>query len=128
MPYPSKFISSSDYSSTPLPLSGGRTLVLNTPAEVQVRGMGTVNYSTSVTIDGDFDTVSFILTCDQYPDINVYNGYIQISEVAEFWASVEISGNKVRLIGTYTCFWDEVFHQALTIRATIIPIKSPFSQ
>lgn len=128
MPYPSKFISSSDYSSTPLPLSGGRTLVLNTPAEVQVRGMGTVNYSTSVTIDGDFDTVNFILTCDQYPDINVYNGYIQISEVAEFWASVEISGNKVRLIGTYTCFWDEVFHQALTIRATIIPIKSPFSQ
>lgn len=128
MPYPSKFISSSDYSSTPLPLSGGRTLVLNTPANVQVQGMNTTNYSTSVTIDGDFDTVDFILTCDQYPDINVYNGYIQISEVAEFWASVEISGNKVRLIGTYTCFWNEVFHQALTIRATIIPIKSPFSQ
>ena len=128
MPCPSKFISNSDYSSTPLSLSGGKTLVLNTPANVQVQGLNTVNYSTSVTLDGDFDTVDFILTCDQYPDINVYNGYIQISEVAEFWASIEVSGNRVRLVGTYPAFWNTTFSQALTIRATIIPIKSPFRQ
>lgn len=130
MPYPSRYISNSDLSSTPSSLDGAKTITLVTPANVYVSTRTVVTYQSAITFAHDFDTVDFILTCDQYPDINVYNGYIQIYGVGgvTFWASVEIVDNVVRLVATYSSFWNATFPDSLTIRAVVVPLVSPFSQ
>lgn len=129
MPYPSKFISSSDLSSTPSSLEGAKTIVLSTPANVFVQRLSVVTRQSMTAFGSGFDSVDFILTCDQYHDINVYNGYVEFSDNGvTMWASIEIVGNTVRLVATYASFWDATFAPSLTIRAVVIPIKSPFSQ
>lgn len=129
MPFPSKFISNSDLSSTPSSLEGAKTIVLSTPANVFVQGLSVVTHQSMTAFGGGFDSVDFILTCDQHPDINVYNGYVEFSDNGvTMWASIEIVGNTVRLVATYASFWNATFAPSLTIRAVVIPIKSPFSQ
>ena len=129
MPFPSKFISNSDLSSTPSSLEGAKTIVLSTPANVFVQGLSVVTHQSMTAFGGGFYSVDFIITCDQYPDINVYNGYVEFSDNGvTMWASIEIVGNTVRLVATYASFWNATFAPSLTIRAVVIPIKSPFSQ
>lgn len=129
MPYPARFISSSDYSSTPSSLEGAKKIVLSTPANVFVPELSVVNYQSSTTFSGGFDSVDFIITCDQYPAVNVYNSYVEFSDGGvTMWASIEIVDNTVRLVATYASFWDATFAPSLTLRAVVIPIKTPFSQ
>lgn len=130
MPYPSKFISDSDLSSTPSSLEGGKRITLTTPSSVTCQALKTVAYSSSATFAKDFDTVEFIITCDQFPDINVYNGYVEVvgADGITIFTSIEISGRTVRLVATYTAFWDATYSGSLTFRAVVVPIKSPFSQ
>ena len=92
---PNTFISNSDFASTPAPLAGSKTIDLTTPASVSVQAFQTVEFISQVQFDEPFDTVDFILTCDEFPDIVIYNGYYYESDLTDLFVSVEISGTMV---------------------------------
>lgn len=131
MPYPARLIFDSDLSSTPAPLQGGVSLVLTTPANVYAPAFQPVYFESSVTFGEQFDTVDYILTCDENPEIIVYNGYISEDFVhfdfATIFASVVIEGRTVKLIATVASADGGTFEPSRTFRATVIPTKSPFS-
>lgn len=131
MPYPARLIFDSDLSSTPAPLQGGVSLVLTTPANVYAPALQPVYFEASATLTVQFDTVDYILTCDELPTVNVYNGYISEDYVnldfATIWASVVIDGQTVKLVATVGSTDGGTFEPSRTFRATIIPLKSPFS-
>lgn len=130
MTQPSKFISNSDLSSTPSSLLGAKEVVLATPASVNVSALTPVEYKQTITFGQDFDTINFSISCDELPNINAYNDYVEISNNAgiNLWVSVEISGNNVSLVGVFGSIVGGTFSGSYTLRAIIVPIKSPFSQ
>lgn len=129
MPYPSKLITDSDLSSTPASLSGGRKITLTTPANVSCNANSIVSYESTIAISEEFDMVDYIITIDELPDVNVYNGYTQeYGPNVTLWGSVEVSGNIVKLAATFGSLLGGTFPASRTFRAIIIPIKSPFSQ
>lgn len=128
MQFPSKFITNSDFASTPAPLTGGQSIVLTTPASVSVQQLETKVYTQSVTFDDDFDTVDFIITCDEFPDINIYNGYYSEQGGSFLFVSVEISGRTVSLVAVFTAFWSATFTGSRTFRAVVVPMKTPYEQ
>lgn len=129
MPYPSKLISDSDLSSTPASMSGGQKITLTTPSNVACGANNVVSYESTITIGEGFDMVDYIITIDELPDVNVYNGYTQEYGLnVTLWGSVEVSGNVVKLVATYGSLLGGTFSASRTFRAVVIPIKSPFSQ
>ena len=125
---PNTFISNSDFASTPAPLAGSKTIDLTTPASVSVQAFQTVEFISQVQFDEPFDTVDFILTCDEFPDIVIYNGYYYESDLTDLFVSVEISGTMVSLVAVFTNFFSSTFPSARHFHAKVVPMKSPFNQ
>lgn len=128
MTSPSKFQSSSDYSSTPAPLTGAKQLVLTTPASQYVPALGDIEYYSEITISEDFDTLLFILTCDEVPSICSYNTILRVGGATHIDACVIPVNNKARLVAVYTSIDGGTFTGSYTFRAVVIPIKSPYNQ
>lgn len=129
MQYPAKLIATSDMASTPAPLAGGRKITLNTPANVQVREMQLTRFEASTTFDEDFDAVEYIITCDQFPEMQIINSQFTWYSNADVFVSVEMRDSRsVALIAIFTNFWDATFPNALTFHAVVVPMKSPYSQ
>lgn len=129
MTQPSKFIADSDLSSTPSSLMGAKEIVLTTPANVNVPALGVAEYRQSVSFGQDFDSVNFSITCDELPNINAYNGYIEVEQNAiNLWVSIEIANNTVSLVGVISGLVGGTFANSYTFRAVVVPIKTPYSQ
>ena len=125
---PNLFISNSDFASTPAPLAGSKTIDLTTPANVSVGALQTKMFIQQVQFDEPFDTVDFVLTCDEFPDIVIYNGYYYESDLTDLFVSVEISGTMVSLVAVFTNFFSATFPSARHFHAKVVPMKSPFNQ
>lgn len=129
MTSPSKFISSSDYSSTPAPLSGAREITFTTPASQYVQALNFVEYHSDITIGEDYDTLLYIITCDQLPDLCAYNWALTIDYLSgQINANIFPIQNKARLLISYSATDNHTFSGSYTFRAVVVPIKSPYNQ
>lgn len=129
MPHPNNFISNSDYASTPAPLSGGKIIDLTTPANIQVYEYQTKVFSSTIYFDEPFDSVQYIITCDEFPNVScINNGFTEFG-LADMMVSLDISdNNSATLYATFTQFWDATFADVRHLHAYVVPIKSPFNQ
>lgn len=131
MPCPSKFISSSDYASTPAPLSGAKVLTLTTPASQYVQMKQVVEYTTEITLEYDFDALEYIITCDEEPSLIGYSERLSIDSVGTYLEAgvCPVGRNRVQLYATYySNLQSDTFTGQYTFRAIVIPMKSPYSQ
>lgn len=128
MQYPNKFISHSDFASTPAPLQGAKKIDLTTPANVSVTPLETKEFRNYVTFDQPFDTVEYILTCDEYGDLIVYNGSISEYDDLDIFVSIDIQGNTVSLVAVFTNFIAGTMAEERHYHAVVTPIKSPYQQ
>lgn len=128
MPSPSKFIETSDLASTPAPLSGAKTITLTSPASQAIVANVPIIIYQEISLDGDFDTINFILTCNEEPNLIAYNERLDIQQGGlHLIVNATPKGDKVRLFGVYTSTLSGTFSGSYTFRAVIIPMKSPFS-
>lgn len=129
MPSPSKFIANSDLASTPAPLSGAQIITLTTPASQAIVANVPVKVYQEIPLDGEFDTINFIMTCQEVPQIIAYNERLYIFQNGLYLiANATPIGNKVRLSATYTSTLSGTFTGPYTFRAIIVPMKSPYGQ
>lgn len=128
MPYPARLIADSDLSSTPAPLAGAITLELKTPANVVTQGLSPITFESSYTFDEQFDTVDYILSCDELPDVMTYNSYLEENNnLTTVWVFIKLEGRTVKLTAIFDSTDGGTFEPSRTFRATVIPTKSPFS-
>lgn len=125
---PNTFISNSDFASTPAPLAGSKTIDLTTPASVYVDAFQTKVFIQQAQFDEPFDTVDFVITCDEFPDIVIYNSYYYETDMTDLFVSVEISGTMVSLVAVFTNFFSATFPSSRHFHARVVPMKSPFNQ
>lgn len=129
MTSPSKFIASSDFASTPAPLAGAKEITFTTPASQYVSALNFVEFHADVAIGEDFDTLLYILTCDELPDLCAYNWALTIDDLeGQINASVVPMQNNARLLISYSAIANHTFSGAYTFRAVVVPIKSPYNQ
>lgn len=128
MTSPSKFITSSDYASTPAPLTGAREIVLTTTASQYISARSTIEQYTEITVGDDFDFANYIITCDEEPTLCAYNWFLVINQYGTaINALVQPIGNKIRLSAIYTSIDGGTFTGSYTFRAVVIPMKSPYN-
>lgn len=128
MQYPNKFISHSDFASTPAPLQGAKKIDLTTPANVSVGALQKKEFRQSVFFNEPFDTVEYILTCDEHNDLIVFDGSIAEYDDLDIFVSIEIQGTVVSLIAVFTNFTAGTMVNERHYHAVVAPIKSPYQQ
>lgn len=131
MTQPSKFISNSDFSSTPSSLLPPKHLVLTPPTSFNVPELTPVIYKTTARFAQDFDSFVSYLSADDEDDM-IINGEITIAELVDGvfvngWVkAVMINSRTIELRAIYSSFSANTFHNHHTFKATIIPILSPY--
>lgn len=128
MQYPNKFISNSDYASTPAPLEGAKTIDLTIPANTSVNPLEIKKFIEQVSFDKPFDSISYIISCDELPDITAYNSTYRLYDMLDIYVYIKIQGNVVSLISLYTDIIGGTCPTTYHFHTVVIPIKSPFEQ
>ena len=128
MPFPSKFIANSDYASTPSSLEGGKKIDLTTPANVHVEALEIKKFSQSISFDEPFDTVEYIITCDEFPYVAQYNDMYREDNLTRLYAYIQINGKTITLTALFTDIISGTFPDERHFHAVVVPIKSPYNQ
>lgn len=91
--------------------------------------MQLTRFEATTTFDEDFDAVEYVITCDQFPEMQIINSQFIWYSDADVFVSVEMRDSRtVALVAIFTNFWDATFADALTFHAVVVPMKSPYSQ
>lgn len=126
MQYPNKFISNSNFASTPAPLEGAKKIDLTTPANVSVDAFELVEFQEQVLFENGFDAVEYIITCDEYPDVHIVNGSYVEYGATDLLVSIDIQNSAVILCAVFTNRWSATFPDVRHFHAVVIPIKTPY--
>lgn len=126
MTQPSKFISSSNFASTPSSLLQPKHLVLTPPASFQVYEKEATVFRTSAKFAQDFDSFVAYLWMDNEPEMLI-NGQIYIRTNADGWVKVVMTDSRTcELQAIYSEFWDTTVSNTHTFHAVVVPILSPY--
>lgn len=126
MTQPSKFISNSDFASTPSSLLPPKHLILTPPSSFEVQALVPTVFSSSATFPRDFDSFVAYLWMDNEPEMLI-NGQIKVLDTANGWIKVEMRNSRtVVLRAVYSQFWDTTVTNNHTFHAVVVPILSPY--
>lgn len=126
MTQPSKFISNSDFASTPSSLLRPKHLILTPPASFNIVAYEPTVFSTSATFERDFDSfVAYVWMDDD--SAMLINGQIKVRSTADGWIKVVMKNSRtVVLQAIYSEFWATTVTNNHTFHAVVVPILSPY--